>query len=235
MSLAIAYGMKKRSKKMAEGGEAKQKSVKEAMEGEIHGSPESNLGGKGYMRNSRKSEMSIRKQNPDLYKADGGFIDEEKSSGYEDHKGNDVKSDSMAMTEDDRSLNQHGENEEGPQGMHMCSGGSCGHPSHGMAEGGFIGSHQTEDHEDDMVGRIMKKRQQMYSEGGKVANQDKEITGDMPNEFDDLHLRDDLESSYTGSNSGDELGNDQEDEDRNDIVSRIMRSRAKKDRNPRPA
>jgi hypothetical protein len=45
---------------------------------------------------------------------------------------------------------------------------------------------------------------------------------------------DDLEQHYTGENSGDELGNAQEDEDRRDIVSRIMKSRRLKDRLPRP-
>ena len=40
---------------------------------------------------------------------------------------------------------------------------------------------------------------------------------------------------YTGANSGDEIGNEQEDEDRRDIVSRIMKSRRLMDRNPRPA
>jgi hypothetical protein len=89
----------------------------------------------------------------------------------------------------------------------------------------------TEDADDDLVMRIMRKR---YSEGGQVANQDKEITGDMPNEFDVLHLDDGLEFHDTGANSGDELGDAQEDEDRRDIVSRIMKSRAKKDRLPNP-
>lgn len=89
--------------------------------------------------------------------------------------------------------------------------------------------------EDDMVGRIMARR---MSRGGMVANGGQDELPDMadssPNEFDDLALRDDLESSYTGENSGDELGNAQEDDDRADIVSRIMRSRAKKDRLPNP-
>lgn len=79
------------------------------------------------------------------------------------------------------------------------------------------------------------------SEGGKVANQEhgennNELAGFSPNEFDDLVLRDDLESTYgDDDNSGDNLGNAQEDEDRKDIVSRIMASRKKKDRMPNPA
>lgn len=86
--------------------------------------------------------------------------------------------------------------------------------------------------EGGVVDRVMKKR---YSEGGRVANTD-ELTADFdPMEFDYLHLRDDLEFSETGDNSGDFLGDEQEDEDRRDIVSRVMRSRAKQDRMPNPA
>ena len=118
-----------------------------------------------------------------------------------------------------------------------------------MAEGGFVMEEKRSglpeetipedkdnaaaDAEDqDMVERIMLKR---YSEGGMVANRTP-ITADFEdNEFDDLVKDDELESSYTGANSGDEIGDEQEDEDRRDIVSRIMRSRAKGDRMPRPA
>jgi hypothetical protein len=56
--------------------------------------------------------------------------------------------------------------------------------------------------EEDLVDRIMMNRKQnnageaKFSEGGKVANQDEIEAGFDPNEFDDLHLRDDLESSY---------------------------------------
>ena len=107
----------------------------------------------------------------------------------------------------------------------------------GLADGGEVmGSmhgEQPGDHELDMVGRIMKHREHM-SRGGEVAN-DTPIEADfMPNDFDDLAMRDDLESSYTGENSGDELGDDQEDHDREDMVARIMRSRAKKDHLPNP-
>jgi hypothetical protein len=90
----------------------------------------------------------------------------------------------------------------------------------------------------DSIDRIMGKRKKM-SEGGMVANggdDDLETMADgKPNNFDDLALRDDLESSYTGANSGDERGNAQEDMDRRDAVSRIMRQRKMKQSNPRPA
>jgi hypothetical protein len=134
----------------------------------------------------------------------------------------------------------------------MAKGGMCKHGEmncemcHGgmMAEGGM--AHAEDDYDpmekprskrndaaemedDDMVDRIMRKR---MSEGGRVANDD-EVTADFePNEFDDLVKDDHLEAHYPGS---EELGDEQEDMDRHDIVSRIMRSRMKKDRNPRPA
>ena len=85
------------------------------------------------------------------------------------------------------------------------------------------------------VMKIMMGRAKGYSEGGQVANEQGPLADHDPNEFDDLALRDDLESSYTGANSGDELGNTQEDEDRANIIKKIMQSRAKRDRNPRLA
>lgn len=74
-----------------------------------------------------------------------------------------------------------------------------------------------------------------YSRGGKVSNRTPVAADFEPNQFDDLVLDDDMDFSYTGDNSGDEIGNEQEDEDRHDIVSRMMKSSRKKDRNPRPA
>ena len=101
------------------------------------------------------------------------------------------------------------------------------------AEGGMIEPDMPDLHDGDMIDRIMAKH---YSMGGRVANDTDPIADAMPNEFDDLVLRDDLESSYgDDNNSGDALGNAQEMEDRRDIVARIMRSRSMKDRNPRPA
>ncbi len=83
-----------------------------------------------------------------------------------------------------------------------------------------------------MVDRIMLK----MSKGGQVANDTMDNRADTKEaQFDDLVLRDDLESDYTGANSGDELGNAAMDENDRDLISRIMRSRAKKDRLPRPA
>lgn len=100
---------------------------------------------------------------------------------------------------------------------------------------GILGEEEAkaEEHADGgMVGDIMAKR---YSHGGQVANKTGFNADFHEDQFDDLVLRDDLESEYTGANSGDELGNAQKDEDERDLVSMIMRSRHKKDRLPRPA
>lgn len=192
-SLALAYAMKRRGKKMAMGGQIKD---------------------------------NYQHEHDDV---DGGTIGsmKEQKSGFVDHEGDVKRPDKMAMEEDDRMLNQHGEIEEGPQGT-------------AYAEGGFIEDNKQSDaHEMDMVGRIMKQRQMMYSKGGMVANGGEDDLDKMadgrPNNFDDLALRDDMEYSYTGANSGDELDDARENADRADIISRIMASRRKKDKMPRPA
>lgn len=153
------------------------------------------------------------------HKAAGGFVKEEEASGYEP--------------------------------CPNCERGMCKEHGEGYSAGGYIAEEQetgyrpfhmpmeehnkaAEEEDDDMVSHIMRQR---MSRGGMVANEDHgedddELAGFHPNEFDDLSMRDDLESSYTGANSGDEIGDEAEDEDRHDMVSMIMRSRAKKDRMP---
>lgn len=132
-------------------------------------------------------------------KPDLGFHEFDKD--YVEHEGDVKRPNMMAMGEDGKRLNKH------PVGMHA----------------------ETSMEEEDLVDRIMMNRKQnsageaKYSEGGKVANQDEIEAGFDPNEFDDLHLRDDLESSYgEDDNAGDDLGNKQEDKDRADLVDRIM-------------
>ena len=283
-SLAIAYSMKKKRKKMAEGGKVGGASTsttgnKTKTGGSNPGGAStggagtvtittgknppqsisvSDVGGNTRARNaggmdpSDKDDKMMMSKGGDMKSrrermmdaalgrkmADGGEMvgssggpEMDHASGYQSHADDQAILNEAARIEDRRALNQHGQIEEGQQ-----TGGDGFHDESYMGNQG--NSHdEYSDTEDsgDMVGRIMKQRQQSFSEGGRVANQDKEITGDMPNEFDDLHLRDDLEFSETGANSGDELGNDREDHDRKDIVARIMRSRAKKDRNPNPA
>lgn len=163
-----------------------------------------------------------------------------------------AKHDAMAMKEDDHMLNQHGEIEEGPQGGMYAEGGQ------------IVDNKQSDSHMLDMVGRIIALHQKMFADGGSVDDKDDEslmqkesdkIQGNyahggqvandvgvaeadkLPAEYDDLVLRDDdmEDADYSGSNSGDELGNSGENERRSDVVSKIMKSRAKRDRMPRPA
>jgi hypothetical protein len=89
--------------------------------------------------------------------------------------------------------------------------------------------------EGGLMERAMKRREQMYSQGGRVANDTPITAGFEENQFDDLVLRDDLESSYTGDNSGDEIGNQTHDDEAQDEISRLIRARRLRDRNPRPA
>ena len=94
------------------------------------------------------------------------------------------------------------------------------------------------EHEDeDMISKIMRK---MYAKGGVVADEgeaDEDMQADSDaNDFDYLSTGDlDDSTTNSGAADGDELGDHQEDEDRHDIVSRIMKSMSKKDRMPRPA
>ena len=159
--------------------------------------------------NYQSSNYGQNQTHPDLR-------DHEKESGFVSHQGNNVKANSAASNETNKKLGQK------PVDMHS----------------------ETSQLEQDLVDRIMHKVSQnfsgldRYSQGGKVANNTGtgEEADKLPNQYDDLVLRDDLESHYgDDNNSGDASGNAQEDEDRKDIVSRIMASHRKKDKNPRPA
>lgn len=189
-SLSIAYAMKKKRKKMASGGEVDQDAPS--------------------LPGAQDFQSGFRKK---THYAEGGFVKEEKASGYEEMPEEHDLMNGPAMAEDHKGLNQH-----------------------------KVGKHDSL--KDDLVDRIMEKMSPDYSsearlsEGGMVANDtgNGQVADEMPNQYDDLVLRDDLESTYgDDDNSGDALGNAQEDEDRRDIVSRIMKSRRKKDRLPNPA
>lgn len=207
-SLAIAYSMKKKSNRMAEGGPVKS-------------DPKPPMGPGGIPLDPEKTKKLAA-----VFKAEGGQIQDNYQSSCTEHcespcsihpqaepMEETMPADPAGSTGMHSSLNQLGDRSEGAGDMDSI------HP---------------------LIRKIMMGRAQGYSEGGKVANQDhgpkdSRLAGFDQNEFDDLSLRDDLEQHYTGANSGDELGNSQEDSDRRDIVSRIMKSRAKKDRMPRPA
>ena len=145
----------------------------------------------------------------------------EQASGFVEHESDVKRPNEMAMSESDRDLNQHGEDEMGPDGARMAMGGD-------------MEDYQKEspDMRDDLVARVMKQR--MYSKGGMVANDTPITAGFESNDFDDLARRDELESSYTGANSGDEDGSDDEDMRRKDVVMRAMLAH-KKGKMPRPA
>lgn len=227
--LAIAYAMKKKAKKMAKGGEADEASDAPYLPGADSA--------QGSMRKAFKFAKGgpAPSPTPDPDYDDEDMSEEEKKhaveaammapmamggemkSGYHAMPEEHEEDNYMADMEDDKSLNQH------MVDMHAS----------------------TSKAEQDLVDRIMMKRSKdyaseaRYSKGGQVANQEhgennNKLAGFSPNEFDDLVLRDDLESSYNGSNAGDHLGNAQEDADRKDIVARIMASRRKKDKLPNP-
>lgn len=99
----------------------------------------------------------------------------------------------------------------------------------GFANGGEVKAH---DVSDEIVDRIMRKA---FSKGGEVANATPPMADSMPSEFDDLALDDSLHGTNSGAADGDDLGDAEEDHERGDVISRILKSRAKKDRMPRPA
>lgn len=212
MSLAIAYQMKKRGQKMAHGG----------MEGpcEEHGSRDCEMCHGGKM--AEGGEMGVHEP---IKASDDVGAGMSKAGVYTEaaHNMRDKKSE----PEETAKYLEGKAKELHHQKLHELK--SMKKPNL-YAEGGDV---DEEHDEHDMVSRIMKQRSNHYSEGGRVANEDHIEADFEPNEFDDLAKDDHLEFHDTGANSGDELGDEQEDEDRHDIVSRIMKSRKLKDRNPR--
>lgn len=248
MSLAMKYNMKKRMAKggasceackggecMEHGGEVKShlengseehssghsreeaiKKAKELRDQGIHGSIHHGEGPKS----GPKSKYSVRV--PQSHKmADGGDVEPKPSPTVSPERKK--AADAMRSSFNDPQ-SASGAWDKIKQGFMEGSGTAMAQPK---AEGGEM-------HDDDLVMKIMKKR---YSQGGQVANDvgTGQEADKLPNQFDDLVLDDDLEFHETGANSGDELGDEAEDEDRRDIVKKIMKSRAKKDRMPRPA
>ena len=117
-------------------------------------------------------------------------------------------------------------------------------------ETGLLPSEETDHDEEDyndnefadggLVDRIMAKRAH-YAEGGVVADEgeaeESHLADHDENDFDYLSEGDlDDASTNSGAADGDEHGDHVEDQDRHDIVERIMRQRSmKKNHNPRPA
>ncbi len=113
-----------------------------------------------------------------------------------------------------------GEAEEEPEGM-------FGMPKIGGEDSAFADGGEVADMQDaDMIARIVHKRRE-YSKGGMVANDTGtgQEADKLPNQFDDLVLRDDLEDTAP---AGNEIGDESVDDEGDDIVGKIMKSRKKK-------
>jgi hypothetical protein len=227
-SLAIAYALRKKAKKMAQGGDSSDDQETLGTKIGYPGSPKPKPSPQGYAEGGHVK--SKRERAMDAFRMAMGGMPElthsgEQSSGkpeidgdlepeahLELEKRNEFAShpDSHGSHVDHAEFNQMGDEDEGAGDMDSI------HP---------------------MVMRIMMGRAKGYSEGGKVANEESGESTDEPtfakasgNEMDDLALRDDLEFKDTGANSGDEDDDAEQNHEREDIVSRIMKSRAKKDR-----
>jgi hypothetical protein len=217
-AVAAAYDVKRKAEHhKAEGGEMK--SRKERALEAFHGSM---MAEGGQITDNEQSSKTKDLTGPCPECGHESHLKHEMESGFQSHEDSTPKANASAMSEDDRDLNQHGADELGPEDH--------------MAEGGEMHPHQDPHGQDasDLVARVMHQRR--YSKGGMVANEDQGESASTPdhmakdklNEMDDLALRDDLEFSYDGANSGDEDSDAREDRDREDIVARILRSRAKK-------
>ncbi len=222
--MAIKYAMKKKAKKMcADGGMM--------MEPEADETPKED----GYKNFDKEKGKEISDSFVSGY-ADGGRVGKARhgtSSVVSHEKG---VHEPIMRSDPGTSIagahhGKYGNNQETSKRIHkekLDEMRSMPRPHGEYAEGGEVGKD-----DDDLVMTIMKKR---YSKGGQVSNDvgEGQDVDKMANQFDDLVLDDDLSADYTGENSGDEIGNEQEDDDRKDVVSQIMKSRKKKDRLPNP-
>lgn len=210
MSLASCY----KAKKMARGGSVKSRNQAKIDEKGVHQS----IGGDGHSTVGHDVEESNRYKH-----ANKGRISQQTSKNYmesaKDQHRKKLSELQELSTKDRTNLAEGGEVEPDPKPTPSPNAGEMTksmRKAFNYAHGGECPS----------CG---------YSEGGMVAN-DTDVTADeMPSEFDDLVLRDDLEMSYDAGNSGDEEGNEALDHDDSDVVSSVMKSRKKKDKNPNPA
>lgn len=237
-SLAIAYAVKRRAKKMAEGGNIKAGKQRHENEKGVH--PESFSYGNTSSSNAGAAVRSgaYDKGMPKSYAA------KMKAGIHQEHKEKLAELKSMPNPKL-KGLAHGGEVDPYHHSLHDSEfhgeEEASGYMNH---EGSDVHHNEAAEHEDsemaheDMVGRIMKKRMlamggECYSRGGVVANEDHGHADALPNEFDDLVLDDHLESHYDADNAGDHLGDAAQDHRDEDMVSKIMKSRAKKDRLPR--
>lgn len=212
-SLAIAYSMKKKAKKMAMGGEMKS----------------------GYQEHEGNTQRPDEAAIMEAAKLLNQHMVHAEDSGLNSEVDKEMEEDSKDFSQLDRYADGGEVTDEraaAAKRMREAFASTSGSPAPTPSPAAPIASGYADG---GLVDKIMAKRK-MMSQGGKVANDGSEDLADFsPNNFDDLVLRDDLESSYTGANSGDSLGDAQEDKDRADIVARILKQRSMKQHNPRPA
>jgi hypothetical protein len=216
---------------------------KPKLEGLAHGGPvkDSECPKCGYAHSGQITNNYQPSSKPEVDR-EWPYESSEKSSGFVAHEGDVKRPNSAAISEASKKLNQHypdmqastSESEDDLVTRIMEKRSPTFESEARLADGGPVlpGA----DSAQDSMRKAFK-----FSEGGRVANQEhgednNDLAGFSPNEFDDLVLRDDLESTYgEDDNAGDSLDNEGENERREDIVARIMKSRAKKDKLPRPA
>lgn len=231
-SLAVAYSMKR--KKKASGGsvDSGDMTMNLSKGGDVKGVHDE-IGGKGIsgpghnVRRAKQGEDELRSHS---YRSKVKEILH--GSAKEQHK---EKLDELRAMPSPKLPKAHGgEVSEGDPAW-ACS--ECG--SHSLT---FMG-HQDSSHEMDMISSALHKRKMAhggktcapgdvggspkYSKGGQVANDEGQAAAacELPNEFDDLVLRDDEEmDGYTGKNSGDDIGGPS----KSDVVSKAMLKRKKK-------
>jgi len=155
------------------------------------------------------------------------------ASGYMGHEGDDVKHNEMAMDQDDKMLNQHGEDEIGPEGRHMAKGGNVDlMPSHKkyamedepteLAHGGHVDKKYYSNPEH--AGLEQKGVHSQYSSRG-VANA---ARSSAPSEnFKESHRRklEELRSMPAPKLKGLAMGGYAEDGEDIDMVGRVMKKR----------
>lgn len=216
-SIAVAYSMARKRNRKASGGEVKSgdKEMDYSKGGEVNEN-------KIYGRGDESKQKGVHKTNYKGYgnSAAGSFAKSAASGNTSVPKD---KLNSYSKEEHEKVLGEL-KSMKGPHGNY--------------AEGGEVDKDPVVEKTPDQAGagpvspeESKKFAQGMcpscgYSEGGMVANDTGEGTSadKSPNEFDDLVLRDGLEFSLDGKNSGDELGGPS----KMDLVSRAMLKRKKK-------
>jgi hypothetical protein len=235
MSFGTAYATKKRGQKcMAKGGRVEDHSKMSGKSGMVRTDTEANQNSKGVNRHGHKGSSGGISE-AGAYHRDYGSQPEKQSTSFGKEKASYPKEIHKQTLSELRSMPK--------PNLPMAEGGEIEDDMHGE---------QTEAEMLDMVGRIMKKHYASggdvggdepegndaialpkFSEGGKVANDVGVSEADeLPAEYDDLVLRDDFEDDAP---AGNEHGDEHQYKRDMDVVAKIMSSRKKKDKMPRPA